>query len=88
LLDCRMNTLLALAHSTASWSSHLNNKDSPTRLRIFMNQPEKKRKDSAGSDDTASMIEGGGLHRCPHQATPHRANNQKEMNVGQRGCVP
>jgi len=32
----------------------------------------KKRKDSAGSDDTASMIKGvRGLRRCLQQATPH-----------------
>ena len=50
---------------------------------------EKKRKNSAGSDDTASRIKGGGyLLRCPHQATPHRADNIKGIYVGQGGCVP
>jgi len=35
----RMNILLAFAHSTASWSSHLNTyEDIPTRLRTFFNQ--------------------------------------------------
>jgi hypothetical protein len=38
----RMNILLASAHSTASWSSHLNMiyEDSPTRLRTFLNPPD------------------------------------------------
>jgi len=40
-----MNILLAFAHSTASWSSHSQDEDSPSRdgqarLRIFLNQPD------------------------------------------------
>ena len=47
----------------------------------------KKRKDSAGSDDTASKIKGGGyLGARTRQPPAHRAN--KEFNVGQGGCVP
>ena len=44
---------------------------------------EKKRKDSAGSDDTASMIKGGG-----YLGARTRQKIQKEINVGQGGCVP
>ena len=35
---------------------------------------KKKRKDSAGSDDTASMIKGGG-YLSARTRPPHRANN-------------
>ena len=42
-----------------------------------------KRKDSAGSDDTASMIKGGG-----YLGARTRQKIQKEINVGQGGCVP
>jgi len=49
---------------------------------------EKKRKDAAGSDDTASMIKGGGYLRARTRRPPHRANNYKEINVDQGGCVP
>jgi len=41
---------------------------------------KKRKENSAGSDNTASMIKGGrGLLRCPHQATPHRANKKKKL---------
>ena len=43
----------------------------------------KKRKDSAGSGDTASMIKGGG-----YLGARTRQTIRKEINVGQGGCVP
>jgi hypothetical protein len=49
---------------------------------------EKERKDSAGSDDTASMIKGGGYlgARTRQQPTPRK--QLKGIHVGQGGCVP
>ena len=46
---------------------------------------KERRKDSAGSGDTGSMIKGGGYLGA---RTRHRANNKKEISVGQGGCVP
>jgi hypothetical protein len=48
---------------------------------------EKKRKDSAGSDDTASMIKGGGYIGARTRQTPTAQKIKKEINVGQGDCV-
>ena len=46
-----------------------------------------KRKDSAGSDNAASMIKGGGYVGARIRQLPPTAQTKK-INVGQGGCVP
>jgi len=46
-----------------------------------------KRKDSAGSDDSASMIKGGGFVGV-RTSNPPPCKHTKKISVGQGDCVP
>ena len=58
------------------------------KLLTYLRYYKKKRKDSAGSDDTASMIKGGGYLGARTRQPPTAQTNKLESNVGQGGCVP
>jgi len=53
----------------------------------LLKEKKKKRKDTAGSDNAASMIKGGGYVGARIRQLPPTAQTKK-INVGQGGCVP
>jgi hypothetical protein len=49
---------------------------------------KKDKEDSAGSDDTVSMIKGGGYFGARTRQPPTVQIIKIKINVGQGGCVP
>ena len=54
----------------------------------YKQEKKRKRKDSAGCDNTASLIKGGGYLGARTRQPPTAQTNKLESNVGQGGCVP